>query len=137
MGFFSAISSVASGLVAPITEWVKGHQELKKIKTEGNLRIEKARIDATIARVQQASQSETDWDLEALRASQTSWKDEWFALLLSLPFIGSFIPVVQDYVAVGWENVSMSPLWYQASFIGAICASFGIRWYLKSAKLGK
>ena len=31
-----------------------------------------------------------DWDLEAMRATENSWKDEWITLLFSIPLILAF-----------------------------------------------
>ena len=33
---------------------------------------------------------ELDWDIEAIRATQNSWKDEWITLLFSIPLILAF-----------------------------------------------
>ena len=33
---------------------------------------------------------EIDWDLEAMRATENSWKDEWITLLFSIPLILAF-----------------------------------------------
>lgn len=103
---------------------------------EGRVRIKEAKINAKVAkyeaegkRYEMALSAETNWDLEALRQSQFSWKDEWFTVLLSAPFVGAFIPKVQDYVITGFNYISQTPDWYQWSFLGAVCASFGLRWW--------
>ncbi|NTU54838.1 MAG: hypothetical protein HGA79_01135 [Anaerolineales bacterium] len=70
----------------------------------------------------------TDYDLEALKQTQTSWRDEYLTVLLSLPVIGSFFPVVQDSVVRGWEYLGKAPMWFQVSWIGVIAATFGLRW---------
>ena len=33
---------------------------------------------------------EIDWAIEAIRATQNSWKDEWITLLFSIPLILAF-----------------------------------------------
>jgi hypothetical protein len=50
---------------------------------EGKTAIQKA--EATI-RMKEAT-GEIDWDLAAMRASQSSWKDEWLTLLFSIPLV--------------------------------------------------
>ena len=32
---------------------------------------------------------EIDWDIEAIKATENSWKDEWITLLFSIPLISS------------------------------------------------
>ena len=54
---------------------------------EGKTAIQKA--EATI-RMKEAT-GEIDWDLAAMRASQSSWKDEWLTLLFSIPLVLSFM----------------------------------------------
>jgi len=48
---------------------------------EGKTAIQKA--EATI-RMKEAT-GEIDWDLAAMRASQSSWKDEWLTALAGMP----------------------------------------------------
>ena len=94
----------------------KQHEiDLKKIERQGELDIANQK-------------AETDYDLEALKQSQVSWRDEYLTILLSLPFIGSFLPVVQEYVVRGWGYLDKAPVWFQASWIGVIAATFGLRW---------
>jgi len=105
---------------------------------DGRVRIKEAKINAEIARynaqakvAEMAQQQEGSWDMEALRQSQYSWKDEWFTIVLSLPFIGAFIPNVQDYILIGFQYLGQTPDWYRIAFLGAVCASFGLRWWFK------
>ena len=53
---------------------------------DGKTAIQKA--EATI-KMKEAT-GEIDWDLAAMRASQSSWKDEWLTLLFSIPLILAF-----------------------------------------------
>lgn len=103
---------------------------------DGRVRVKEAKINAEVARYEAQGkitelslQQEGNWDLEALRQSQYSWKDEWFTILLSIPFIGAFIPNVQEYVLVGFNYLQQTPDWYRWAFLGAVCASFGLRWW--------
>lgn len=119
-----------------IGDIIDGISENVKGWNEGRIRIKEAKINAEVAKynaeAQYASQllkQEGDWDVQALKASETSWKDEWLTMLLSAPFIGAFIPVVQDYVIKGFEYLDRTPDWYQVAFLGVIAASFGIRWW--------
>lgn len=108
---------IVTGLINNKKEKQAKQQELDIKRMEAQATLDIANQRAT-----------TDYDIAALEMSKTSWKDEYLTLLLSAPFIGSFLPTVQDYVATGWTYVAKAPVWYQASFIGVIAASFGLRW---------
>lgn len=120
--------SVWSNILSPVTDLVKSWNDGRiKIK-EAKLNVELAKYNSEAEKWKSAHEAETDWDLEALRASKNSWKDEYLTIILTMPFIASFFPQVQDYIALGWEYVSRAPEWYQVSLIGVIAASFGLRW---------
>jgi len=71
--------------------------------------------------------ADADWETQQAAASQSSWKDEWFAIILSLPLIGAFIPSMVPYVEQGFTVLSTMPDYYKAFLGGAIAASFGIK----------
>ena len=71
--------------------------------------------------------ADADWETQQAAASQSSWKDEWFAVILSLPLIGAFIPSIVPYVQEGFAVLSNMPDYYKAFLGGAIAASFGIK----------
>ena len=68
-------------------------------------------------------------DGEALHAqgSQSSWKDEWFTVLFSIPLIMCFIPPLVPYVEQGFAVLETMPDWYKGFLGAAVAASFGIR----------
>jgi hypothetical protein len=71
---------------------------------------------------------EIDWDIEAIKATQNSWKDEWITLLFSIPLILAFCgdwgnQIVQD----GFTALEVMPTWYQVSLGGIVSASIGLR----------
>ena len=107
---------------------VKGLIDNKKAKQEKQLEIDLKRMDRQ-AELDMANQTATtEYDIEALKQTQTSWRDEYLTVLLSAPVIGSFIPVVQEYVVRGWDYLAKAPAWFQVSWIGVIAATFGLRW---------
>ena len=55
---------------------------------------------------------EIDWDLEAMRATENSWKDEWITLLFSIPLILAFCgewgnAIVAQGLCVTRDNASV------------------------------
>lgn len=107
----------------------KGYLEGRQAKAAAKARIAEAKLEAEITKISQQANIEADYDLEALRQTQYSWKDEVALVVILGPFVGSFLPWTQDYVAKGWEHLSdHAPDWYTYAFLGAIGASMGIRW---------
>ena len=114
---------------------VQGYFENKKEKQAAQTKVEVALKEAEAEVFKRKSLQDGEWDLESMRGSKDSWKDEWFVIVLSLPFLASFIPQLQQYVADGFlilEN--NTPDWYKAAFGVAIAASFGFRQFAKFKK---
>lgn len=119
--FTSLISPVAEG----VKEWQRGKREIKKAK----IAAEVAKYQAQEKRWLALAEVEADWDMEAMRQAQYSWKDEWITIIITLPFVGAFIPEVQDFVLKGFEYLQRVPAWYMVIFMGIVAASFGLRWW--------
>ncbi len=116
-------------VISAVSNLGSSYLQERKIKAENKSNIEQAKVDAQIKQIQQISKSEADYDIEALRQTQYSWKDEFALVVILAPFIASFLPMTQEYVAIGWEHLNThAPDWYSAMFCGAIAASMGIRW---------
>lgn len=124
------IGSLITGVFGGVVDIFKGSQELKKVKEEGRISIERAKTEGQIAKMQAQHKAETDYDVEALRQQQYSWKDEWLTLVFTLPFICSFIPGIQEYVAQGWTYIPSVEQWYPILLVGIVASTFGLRWLL-------
>lgn len=109
-----------------------GYITYKQTKLEGKIRVEEARTEAEVYRQKRTADAEVEYDVEAQRQMQYSWKDEYFLFIMSIPFLGSFIPYVQDYMLRGWEYLAKAPRWYQFCFIGMLVSTYGLRWYVKA-----
>jgi len=118
-------------ILSLVSEPVKSFMETRTIKAENKANIEQAKVNAQIKQIERTAESEINYDIEALRQQQYSWKDEFALLVITFPFIGSFLPWTQEFVMLGWDYVSRAPEWYSYTFIGAISASLGIRWATK------
>ena len=119
---------VIGPILSTINTAINGYATIKKIETEGKVEVKKAEVVHQINMAEQGQKIEADYDTIANEGMRYSWKDEYLVLVMSAPFIGSFIPRVQDYVLKGWEYIGKAPDWYQWSFIGIVSATFGIRW---------
>jgi len=78
-------------------------------------------------------QNDADWEAKMADASSSSWKDEWFVILLSLPLllIGYAVTVddvtIIDRVKEGFQALEELPDFYQYLLFIAVSASFGIK----------
>jgi hypothetical protein len=76
----------------------------------------------------ETSQSaEIDWDIQAMKNSETSWKDEFWTIVLALPLILMFIPGMDSVMTNGFAALDSAPDYYKAAVGVAIAASFGMR----------
>lgn len=74
-----------------------------------------------------AIESEENWEKMMAEGSQTSWKDEWFVLILSIPMILAFIPSAVPYIEEGFRVLDSMPEYYKGFLAAAIAASFGLK----------
>jgi hypothetical protein len=97
---------------------------------EGWIGLKKAKIETEAASLARAAQNETDWDNEALRQAQYSWKDEFITLIWYFPLIVFWFDPkkAQEWITF----VGNVPGWYQAGMFGILAASFGLRWAFKN-----
>lgn len=123
----------------------KPASELGKAYIDGKNRIQQAKIEAKVAKwVAVAAAHEADanrthtWEMEALRQSQYSWKDEMWSVVLAVlllsPMLMGIIGVFTENIAWGqavdtmWKVYGEMPIALQVLYPAAILASFGIRY---------
>ena len=96
---------------------------------EGRVAASKANneVKAKATIMEKQATGEIDWDLEAIKGSQNSWKDEWLVILFSIPLILAFVPGAEHIVQSGFAQLETMPEWYQYSLGVIIAASFGVR----------
>lgn len=119
-------------LLGPVTDLVggvlKNRQEIGKAKQAAKL---------------QQIKSGADWEAKMAAASGTSWKDEFWTVVLAVPvfMVGYAIAMndtsVIERVELGFEALNSLPEWYQYLLFLAVSASFGIRGVDKLMSLRK
>jgi len=117
-------------LISPIANlaggYLKNKAEEKKAKHKAKMTMIK---------------NDADWETKMADASSNSFKDEWFAGILSLPllFIGYAVavddPTIIDRVKEGFSALNDLPDWYQYLLFIAVSSSFGIKGADKIMKL--
>lgn len=120
--------SLISDLFKSGTDAYTARQERKIQISVAKDELKLAKVHAETNRVNKVIEATTNWDMEAMRQSQFSWKDEALMIILFAPFISAFVPFLQPYIKQGFAIIATLPLWYQLSLVGIIAASFGLRW---------
>jgi hypothetical protein len=99
-------------------EFIKGKADEKKAIQERKI---------------QAIQNDADWEAKMADATKSSWKDEWFSLILSAPLIAVAYSVAMDDQAIitrmneAFTALNSLPEWYQYLLFIAVSASFGVK----------
>ena len=102
---------------------IGGYIETKKAKAKQKL----VKIEAETEIVKQQIKGEIDWDVEAIKGSKDSWKDEYLTILFSIPLLLCFLPFTVEYVERGFAALAMTPDWYKYTLGVIVSASFGIK----------
>lgn len=98
-------------------------QELKKTKLQGKIDIARAKIDR-LAKEQAHTHT---WETMYVKMQENSWKDEIVLAIFLWPFVGVFIPEVQDHVLKGFEYLAKVPYWWTGLAVTISLAIYGIR----------
>ncbi|WP_422023337.1 hypothetical protein [Pyruvatibacter mobilis] len=111
------------------TGWVTSRIEKSKVRTEAAVEIEKAKAKAAISQAARSADAEIEWDNTMAEGSLTSWKDEFWTVVLATPLVLSFIPIpaIQEAIKTGFLNIDKLPDWYVIAVGLAIGAAFGYR----------
>lgn len=115
-------------------ETIRARSAARVAKIEARAAIETARATAA----QRQADHAANWEQLAISDAATSWKDEWFVILLSIPLVLSFIPGAAPIVSDGFAAMEQVPDWYRWGVLSAIGFSFGRRvlpnWLSKGGK---
>ena len=110
-------------LLGVASDAIGGYMETKKAKAKQKL----VKIEAETEIVKQQIKGEVDWDLEAIKGSKDSWKDEYLTILFSIPLLLCFLPFTVEYVERGFAALAMTPDWYKYTLGVIVSASFVIK----------
>ena len=102
---------------------VKGFVDTKKAKAQQKV----TEIKAKTSLMEKQIKGEMDWDIEGIKNTKGSWKDEYLTILFSIPLLLCFLPFTVDYVERGFEALSKTPDWYKYTLGVIVSASFGIK----------
>jgi hypothetical protein len=119
-------------LISPIANlaggYLKNKAEEKQAKHQAKMRV---------------IENDGNWEEKMADASASSWKDEFWTIVLSVPiFMIGYAIVVNDLTVIarveqGFVALSELPEWYQYLLFIAISSSFGIKGVSKLMNLRK
>ncbi|MGB2145967.1 MAG: hypothetical protein ACPHZ7_03265 [Vibrio toranzoniae] len=78
-------------------------------------------------------QNDADWESKMADASASSWKDEFWTIILAVPIFMVGYAIIADDMSVvdrtkqAFQTLSELPEWYQYLLFIAISSSFGIK----------
>jgi hypothetical protein len=104
-------------------EWLVGKVEVKKAETNARIEHASKRIDA-----------EVNWDTAMAQGAATSWKDEWWTILVSIPLVLVFFEYTRPAVHAGFVALEAMPPWYIYLTSVAFAAAFGVRKVIESVE---
>ena len=76
-------------------------------------------------------------DIQSLKSSDNSLKDEWLVIVFSLIFVAHFVPVLQEAMLRGWEILELASDYFWIiilTIVGGSFGSSGITKFLKKKK---
>jgi hypothetical protein len=103
-------------LLGPIVDLVGGHLQRKAEEKK-----------AVHERKMVAIQQDANWENIHANNASSSWKDEWFTILFSVPCVLAFFPSMVPVVMNGFAALDAMPEWYKGFLGAAVAASFGLR----------
>lgn len=117
------INILLQSLLGVAGEAVTGFIDTKKAKAKQKL----VKIEAETSLMEKQITGEIEWDVEAVKGSKESWKDEYLTILFSIPLLLCFLPFTVEYVERGFQALALTPDWYKYTLGVIVSASFGIK----------
>lgn len=112
--------SIWSALLSPLSDAYKSRQDRKAKEKEVDNALQEKKLEA----MQRAESAEIA--LSIAQVNSAGWKDDWFTLLFSVPFVMAFIPLLQEVAREGLLIIEGYPTWLKAYLGSAVAASFGL-----------
>jgi len=103
------------------TQRAKLKQQLKLTQLEGKIAVEAAKAQAAV----QQQEHTHSWEMAQL--ANSGLKDEVVLGVLLIPYVGAFIPGVQDHILVGFNYLDQMPYWAVGLTVTIFLAIYGIR----------
>ncbi len=107
---------IIGSLIDGVVGIFKGKQDRKMEKVKGH-----------IERIERSDNKEAEWEKIQAEASKSSWKDEFWTVILAIPLVLCFFPQTVPYIEQGFVVLETMPDYYKAWLGLAIAAAFAVR----------
>ena len=115
---------ILASLIGPVADLAKGYFNNKKEKAVATQKLEVAKIEAKVTKVQQ----DGDWEEAAIKATDSSWKDEAWTIAFILLIAACMWPDAQPYIKQGFIVLKEDcPEFISWGILASIGASFGLK----------
>ena len=114
-------------ILGPVAGLASSWLDAKTTKQAAEAKLKLTEAEAKAKTLLSEKTSVADWEKIMAQNSGSSWKDEWFVIILSIPMILCFIPGMEGVVRHGFEQLQAAPDWYMYALLTAISASFGVK----------
>ena len=119
------IGWLSGGAAEQIGEYFQERQRLKnsiKLKElEGKAALTEAKYRALAEREKHIA----SWEMAQI--ANSGFKDEVVLAVLLIPYVGAFIPGVQEHILVGFQYLEQMPYWAVGLTVAIFLAIYGIR----------
>lgn len=120
---WNSLIGLAGNVVQGVADKQKAKAERKLVEIQAETEIKKKQIAG-----------ELDFDIQALKSGEDSFKDEAWTIVFILIILFCMIPFTQETVLRGFEILEQIPEWFSWCIYGAIASSFGLRSLTKFGK---
>jgi hypothetical protein len=127
VGFIKNLLGLVPTVVGMASDHLEAKRKLKQVKVDTQLRIQELQVRSAEGRIDKGQDAEIEWNNLWAKQAETSWKDEFWTIVISIPAIMAFIPGLAEYVLEGFIVLEQMPQWYQAALGLAIAAAFGVQ----------
>lgn len=125
------------GIIPSIIGYFFDSPEIKAQKEQN--KIELLKVEAEIKREVLATEAQAtaDYDTQAMRNMQSTWKDEYLIILHTLPIWGYVVPseTLHQGLDKVWDQLSLAPEWWWIVYVGMVASTFGLRWLFNKQRV--
>lgn len=130
------IGSLLKNITEPVVAYFNTRQELKSKERIRKEELKDAIHQRQVDLIKEGLHADMNWEMEFAKQAQTSWKDEYTLIVVSIPAILAFVKTSwldgPTLVGQGFQALAQTPLWYQTLLISLFMATVGIRWWRRN-----
>jgi hypothetical protein len=138
MSMLAVLAGFIPDLISAGKDYVARKQSIRKVKTEGAVRLEEAKVTATIKRIETLDTADNSLDM--LSVKDRGYKDDYLLLITTAPLVLLFVaPVLsvdsvtelQDAVLNGFKALEQTPEYYWYALAIIYIDTFGFRRFFR------